>query len=95
MMKYLLQPQEGNRVINYPPGHPYYTDEDGDDNESFIDIDGSVTGYPDMTVILPVPFHLTDACFIRLNWKMALCKHHYATVSKLLITHATVVSYKT
>lgn len=72
MFKLLLQPSNGNRILD--------SNSQRNDNR-FQDLDGSITSHPKSWLVRSIPFYLTSNCEERENWNMAVCDEVFGQVS--------------
>lgn len=66
---------EGNRIYQDANPEDY---RDGNKVERLYDASGSVTSVPGASIVRATPFQMTPNCAERKNWKMAVCKEHFA-----------------
>ncbi|XP_076436577.1 cell surface hyaluronidase-like [Babylonia areolata] len=50
---------------------------DGDLQSMLYDVDGSLTGVPETTLVKPFPVYTTSACLDKAEWGMAVCPYQY------------------
>ncbi|XP_041375221.1 cell surface hyaluronidase-like [Gigantopelta aegis] len=68
----------GNWVYNGNSSVKFFSNDDGNRQITFNDIDGSVTGRPDSQVVKSHRFFTTPCCSHRDTWNMDVCPHQYA-----------------
>lgn len=57
-----------------------WADWDGNKAETFRDVDGSITGWPNTQVVRTHPFYTGPHCRPRPNWDMTVCPFKYMQV---------------
>ncbi|XP_071099719.1 cell surface hyaluronidase CEMIP2-like [Haliotis cracherodii] len=72
---------EGNTVFDGNKTTPGFEDDDeGKEQASLHDVDGSVTGMINSQVVKNNPFFTTPKCSVRDNWGMAVCPYKYVKI---------------
>ena len=72
---------DGNRVWTWKPLEFGFNDSFHERVQTFRDLDGSVTGTPNSTIIKPYEFYVTEYCVYQPYWRMAVCPFLYARVN--------------
>ncbi|XP_048242586.1 cell surface hyaluronidase-like [Haliotis rufescens] len=71
---------EGNWALNGDPSYPLFDNIDGNRQNNFLDVDGSVSGTPGTQFVPNTRFLTTNQCDYRQDSNFAVCPHDYARV---------------